>query len=132
MLSIRLLPAAVSRWIWSTAVRAAGESGSRLPITLTVAPCRRSSSPSRATYSSSSCIRASISSAGRCQFSWLNANRERTSTPASRHPATHSRTEAIPAWWPAERESPRWRAQRPFPSMITAMCRGVEEALTPP
>ncbi len=40
---------------------------------------------------------ASISPAGRCQFSWLKAKSVRTPTPASRHPSTTSRTEPMPA-----------------------------------
>ena len=40
---------------------------------------------------------ASISPAGRCQFSWLKANSVSTETPASRQPSTTSRTELMPA-----------------------------------
>src|SRR3972149_3570084 len=32
---------------------------------------------------------------------------------------------STPARWPAKRGSPRWRAQRPFPSMIMATCLGM-------
>jgi hypothetical protein len=48
-------------------------------------------------YSSSSFIRASISPAGRFQFSWLKANRVSTPTPACKHPSTTSRTAFMPA-----------------------------------
>src|SRR5436190_1195603 len=47
-------------------------------------------------------------------------------TPSSSRAAvsTISRTEAMPARWPSTRGRLRARAQRPFPSMITATCLG--------
>src|ERR1041385_3724918 len=75
-------------------------------------------------YSSSSCMRAEISVAGRCQFSSENANSVSTSTPASMAPSTTSRTAFIPARCPRGRGRLRSRAQRPLPSMIMATCRG--------
>src|SRR4051794_31878389 len=75
-------------------------------------------------YSSSSFISASISPTGRFQFSWLNAKRVSTPTPAWRQPSTTSRTAFIPAWWPSGRGSERPLAQRPLPSMMMAMWPG--------
>src|SRR3954470_137398 len=75
-------------------------------------------------YSSSSFISASISPTGRFQFSWLNAKRVSTPTPAWRQPSTTSRTAFIPAWWPSGRGSDRPLAQRPFPSMMMAIWPG--------
>ena len=75
-------------------------------------------------YSSSSFISASISPAGRCQFSWLKANSVSTPTPASRQPSTTSRTAFMPAWCPSGRGSERPLAQRPLPSMMMAMWAG--------
>src|SRR5438552_12070176 len=44
---------------------------------------------------------------------------------SSRAPvSTISRTDAMPERWPSTRGRLRARAQRPFPSMITATCRG--------
>src|SRR5215210_5320491 len=75
-------------------------------------------------YSSSSFMSASISPAGRFQFSWLKAKSVRTPTPAWRQPSTTSRTAFIPAWWPSGRGSERPWAQRPLPSMMMAMWPG--------
>src|SRR5437879_1440537 len=75
-------------------------------------------------YSSRSCISAEISLTGRCQFSSEKAKSVSTSTPASIAPSTTSRTACMPARWPSGRGRLRSRAQRPLPSMITAMCRG--------
>src|SRR5690349_19818621 len=45
--------------------------------------------------------------------------------PSSTAPSTASRTERRPARWPMRRGKPRRSAQRPFPSMMIAMCSGV-------
>src|SRR5215207_116082 len=83
-------------------------------------------STSRAMYSSSRLISASISTAGRCQFSWLKANRLSTPTSASRQPWITSRTARMPAWWPSGRGRARPLAQRPLPSMMIAMWAGTD------
>src|SRR5262245_29060421 len=44
--------------------------------------------------------------------------------PRATHPLTASRTDSRPARCPISRGTPRARAQRPFPSMMIAMCRG--------
>src|SRR5216117_3460409 len=96
----------------------------RSPSTCTATPWSFSSATSRAMYSSSRCISAEISVAGRCQFSSEKANSVSTSTPASSAPSTASRTAFIPARWPSGRGRLRSRAQRPLPSMMTATWRG--------
>src|ERR1700726_4873675 len=44
--------------------------------------------------------------------------------PISRAASTTARTESLPRRWPSGRESPRWRAHRPFPSITIATWRG--------
>src|SRR5882762_551550 len=123
-LSAKRAPSRVSRSMRSTAARAPGASLVRSPRTWTATPWSLSSATSRAMYSSSSRIRAEISVTGRCQFSSEKANRVSTSRPASSPPSTTSRTARMPARWPSGRGRLRSRAQRPFPSMMTATCRG--------
>src|SRR5688572_27965304 len=48
--------------------------------------------------------------------------------PSSRAPSTASKSASSPASWPWVRLRPRWRAQRPFPSITTATWRGMREA----
>src|SRR5437763_1533108 len=45
--------------------------------------------------------------------------------PSSRAPSTASNRASSPASWPCVRFRPRWRAQRPLPSMTTATWRGM-------
>ena len=79
---------------------------------------------SRATWRSSvpmnSRISSDTSSAGRRQFSELNANSVRCVMPRTMHASTISSTRSTPFEWPAARG--RWRAvaQRPLPSMMIA------------
>src|SRR5262252_2333978 len=47
--------------------------------------------------------------------------------PSSRHPSTASNRASSPASWPCVRFRPRWRAQRPLPSMTTATWRGMRD-----
>src|SRR5262245_1824851 len=68
---------------------------------------------------------ALTSRAGRCQFSVENVYSVRTSTPRDEQPFTASRTDSRPARWPISRGTPRAFAQRPFPSMMIATCRGM-------
>jgi len=65
------------------------------------------------------------SSGGRRQFSLENANSVRTSIPSSAQWRTVALTGLIPARCPLIRGNARCRAQRPFPSMMMAMCRGL-------
>src|SRR5712692_7499999 len=118
------VPPAVSWTMRSSAARALGASRAISPRTWTRAPRARSSATSFAMYSSRSCMSASISSAGRCQFSWLNAKSVSTPTSASRQPSIASRTAAIPAACPSGRGSERSRAHRPLPSMMMATWAG--------
>src|ERR1700686_99460 len=67
-------------------------------------------------------MRVSISSFGRLQFSVEKVYRVRYSIPSSRHASTHFLAALAPSRWPLVRGQPRWRAQRPLPSMITAIC----------
>src|SRR6058998_1905908 len=119
-LSASRAPSRVSRSMRSTAARAPGASRVRSPSTWTATPWSFNSATSRAMYSSSSCIRAEISVAGRCQFSSEKVNSVSTSSP----PSTTSRTAFMPARWPSGRGRLRSRAQRPLPSMMTATWRG--------
>src|SRR3989475_1250510 len=123
-LSERRVPSRVSCSTRSTAARAPGTRRVRSPSTCTRTPCSRSSSTSRAMYSSSRSIRAEISVGGRCQFSSENANSVSTSTPASIAPSTTSRTAFMPARCPRGRGRCRSSAQRPLPSMMMATWRG--------
>src|SRR5690606_21020946 len=61
---------------------------------------------------------------GRRQFSLEKANSVRNSTPRSAHPRTVARTASAPLRCPATRGRCRFRAQRPLPSMMMAICRG--------
>src|SRR5204862_4009431 len=123
-LSASRAPSRVSRSMRSTAVRAPGASRVRSPSTWTATPWSFSSATSRAMYSSSRCISAEISVAGRCQSSSEKATSVSTSPPASSAPSTASRTAFMPARWPSGRGRLRSRAQRPLPSMMTATWRG--------
>src|SRR6476661_1104800 len=125
-LSASSVPSAVSAITRSTAWRAPGASRSRSPRMRTETRLSRRLSTSRAMYSSKRLISASISPAGRCQFSWLKANRLRTPTSASRQPWMTSRTARMPAWCPSGRGRARPLAHRPLPSMMTAMWAGTE------
>src|SRR5829696_1649698 len=125
-LSARSSPPAVSTMTRSTACRAPGASRCTSPRMRTDTRFSRRLSTSRAMYSSRRLISASISIAGRCQFSWLNANRLSTPTFASRQPWMTSRTAPIPAWWPSGRGSARPLAHRPLPSMMIAMWAGTD------
>jgi len=76
---------------------------------------------SRFRYSLSSVMSVTISNRGRFQFSTENAYNVRASRCSRAHVSTVSRTDAMPARWPSTRGEPRWRAQRPLPSMMIAM-----------
>ena len=76
-------------------------------------------------YSSSRLMSASISPAGRCQFSWLKANRVSTSTPASQAPLDHLAHRASSRrGGPAAAAASGPAAQRPLPSMMIATWAG--------
>src|SRR2546425_5475478 len=81
-------------------------------------------SSSRRTYSLSRLISVRTSERGRFQFSTEKAYSVRTPSPSRAEVSTVSRTESMPARCPATRGRCRCPAQRPLPSMITAMCRG--------
>ena len=70
------------------------------------------------------CMRKRTSSGERRQFSVENAYAESQPTPNSSEPYTQSINEASPASCPAVRGNPRSLAQRPLPSITTAMCLG--------
>src|SRR5882672_2796132 len=99
--------------------------GTISPITLrrTLLRCRRSASCSSATMNS--CRRVETSSAGRRQFSELNANKVRYSMPRSAQHLVIRRTVSTPCLWPATLGRYLFLAQRPLPSMIRAMCLGM-------
>src|SRR5215471_14884127 len=75
-----------------------------------------------------SCMRIETSSAGRRQFSLENANSVRYWIRRSTHARTVARTASTPLRWPATRGSRRCFAQRPLPSMMIAICRGMSRA----
>ena len=76
-------------------------------------------------YSSSRLISASISTAGRCQFSWLKANRRQHA-----HAGVEAALDHLAHRAPCRRggragaAAPRPLAQRPLPSMMIAMWAG--------
>src|SRR5688500_15035549 len=123
-LSVSRLLSAVAPTTRSTAAAALGVRRSSSPSTRTRTPCSQSSASSRAMYSSRSDISAETSGAGRFQFSLEKAKSESTPTPASIVPSITSRTAFIPERCPYGRGIMRSRAQRPFPSMMIATCRG--------
>ena len=65
-------------------------------------------------------ISSDTSSAGRRQFSELNANSVRNSMPRRAQASTVARTASTPLAWPATRGRCREVAQRPLPSMMIA------------
>ena len=65
-------------------------------------------------------VSSDTSSAGRRQFSELNANSVRNSMPRRAQASTVARTASTPLAWPATRGRCREVAQRPLPSMMIA------------
>src|SRR3972149_4160210 len=98
--------------------------GAMPPPTRRRMPLRCSFSASRSSAMMNSCFSIDTSSAGRRQFSELNANSVRYSTPRATHALTTSRTISTPRLCPAARGSMRCLAQRPLPSMMIAIWRG--------
>src|SRR5215204_2465023 len=96
----------------------------RSPITRMRTPLLFSSFRSRRMNKRSRLRRSSTSAAGRDQFSELKLNKVRVSIPRFPAKRTARRTASIPRRCPSVRGSPRARAQRPFPSMMMATCRG--------
>src|SRR5271165_6280552 len=72
----------------------------------------------------SSAINSRISVSGRDQFSALNEKIVRKPMPRSPAARTVRRSASTPRRCPSARGSPRAAAQRPFPSMMMATCRG--------
>src|SRR5262245_8736053 len=124
MVSVRRRFAAVSVSARRTRSTIVSPNGARLPTTRRRIP----TSLSLLTYCSSaprkSCFSTETSSAGRRQFSELNANRVKYSTPRSPQARTVARTASLPRWCPATRGRNRFFAQRPLPSMMMAIWRG--------
>src|ERR1700730_18650375 len=71
-----------------------------------------------------SAISSRISAGARDQFSALKEKIVRKPMPRSPAARTVRRSASTPRRCPSPRGSPRAAAQRPFPSMIMAMCRG--------
>src|SRR3990172_4947317 len=115
--AVRRSPEATSDWIF-------GSKRAVSPITRRRTPLRCSLRTSLVSAARNSCISSATSSAGRRQFSELNANSVRKPTPRSVQARTMPRTASTPRWCPAKRGSPRCRAQRPLPSMMIATCCG--------
>ena len=93
-------------------------------MTLSRTPLRFMSRISFSRYSTNKLIRLETSSAGRFQFSELKANKVTWLMPRSAQCSTKARTCRAPLLWPKVRGRPRFLAQRPLPSMMTATCRG--------
>src|SRR5713101_3897366 len=97
---------------------------SRSPMTRTRTPLRCRSARSWRMKRRRSAISSRISEGGRDQFSALNEKMVRKPMPRSPAARTVRRSASTPRRCPSPRGSPRAAAQRPFPSMIMAMCRG--------
>src|SRR5690606_17555176 len=100
----------------------------RSPTTRSRMPLARSCVTSRSSAVMNRRMSTETSSAGRRQFSELNANRVRNSMPSRAQASTVVRTASTPLAWPATRGRRRWVAQRPLPSMTIATWRGTREA----
>src|SRR5947207_1741958 len=74
---------------------------------------------------SSSFMSVETSCAGRLQFSVEKAYSVRYRSPSASAARTIARAVFTPSRWPATRGKPRRVAQRPLPSMMTAMCSGI-------
>src|SRR5216683_522910 len=99
--------------------------GDRSPTALKRMPFASSFSTSCSSARRKSCMRNVTSSGGRRQFSLEKAKSVRYSIPRSAHAFTTSRTVSTPLRCPATRGRNRFFAQRPFPSMMIATCRGM-------
>src|SRR5882762_4552096 len=101
-----------------------GSSPSRSPITRTLTPSRCSVARSLRMKRLSRPNRSPISVAGRDQFSELKEKIVRYRMPSSLAARTTRRKASTPRRWPSARGRPRAAAQRPFPSMMIATCKG--------
>src|SRR6476661_6179345 len=93
---------------------------SRRPMKRVRTPWRTRSGSSRSIVSVKISIRSLTSSGGRFQFSVENAYTANESTPRSIAASTVRRKALVPARWPAAIGSPRLRAHRALPSMMSA------------
>src|SRR6202043_464662 len=100
-------------------------SRSRRPITLTRIDSSTQRRVSVNRYWPNRRINAAISAGGRAQLADENAYSVSILTFARAAASTVARTAFAPSMWPAVRGSPRWVAQRPFPSMMIATCTGL-------
>src|SRR5437899_79904 len=107
-----------------------GSRSARSPITRTRTLLACSSARSLRMKRRSRPIRSRTSDGGRCQFSDENENSVRQAIPISPAARTVLRNASTPRRCPSTRGSPRAAAQRPFPSMMMATCRGTSG--TPP
>src|SRR6266849_4173247 len=101
-----------------------GSSPSRSPITRTRTPSRCRVARSLRMKRRSRPNRSPISVAGRDQFSELKEKIVRYRMPSSLAARTTRRKASTPRRWPSARGRPRAAAQRPFPSMMIATCKG--------
>src|SRR3954471_255020 len=106
-------------------------SRSRSPITRTRTPSRCSVARSLRMKRLSNPNRSPISVAGRDQFSELKEKIVRYKMPSSLAARTTRRSASTPRRWPSARGRPRAAAQRPFPSMMIATCRGASDRSAP-
>src|SRR5271165_7170813 len=93
-------------------------------MTRTRTPLRCRSARSWRMKRRSSAMSSRISAGGRDQFSALNEKIVRKPMPRSPAARTVRRSASTPRRCPSPRGSPRAAAQRPFPSMMIATCRG--------
>src|SRR5512147_1390516 len=98
-------------------------SRSRRPTTRSVTPSSWQRAVSVRRWRAKNRIRALTSCAGRFQLSEEKANSVRAVTPCAGAASMTRRTAVAPTRWPAVRSRPRRSAQRPFPSMMIAVCR---------
>src|SRR3954447_5850868 len=105
-------------------LRPFSDSAERSPTKWMRTPSFCSCGTSRANAAASSSIRPETSSAGRFQFSEEKANTVSTFTPTSPQWRTQARSASTPFLCPATRGRKRLVAQRPLPSMTTAMWCG--------
>src|SRR6267142_3402634 len=118
-------PAALDRSLCSMDRSRFSPSRSRRPITLIRIDCSTQRRVSVNRYWPNKRISAEISAGGRVQLADENAYSVSISTFARAAASTAMRTAFAPSTCPAVRGSPRWTAQRPFPSMMIATCIGL-------
>ena len=127
MLKVKPVLFAVNASAASIPFRISALNRSRLPMTLKriLLSCKRRTCFCKACKNSP--IRKETSSSGRRQFSVEKANTVKYRTPSSAQCFTMFSSASKPRLCPITRGRKRFFAQRPLPSIITAICRGMAE-----